>query len=99
MKHVADSVKGPEYRYLGHFAKGKNLREGHNTNSIYEDPVEQGNRSRGQPEQETTSKSLPAHPKPKFGFTPTEKNQIQNMERGSGAASSSGADMTKERDI
>lgn len=52
----------------------------------------------GVPEDRTTGKSLPPHAAPDFPFTPTEKNQIRNIERGSGATNA-GEDTLRKQNI
>src|SRR5579884_504194 len=66
----------------------------------YDGPREQlqrGLASRGEPEDQTTNPaaSLPRTSPPSMPLTPTERNQINNIERGRGAASATGADLTR----
>lgn len=85
MKHVADTMKGPLYRHLGHFGQAKNLKAGHNTSEVM-----------GQQQNPNARTSLPPHPEPNFPLTPTERNQINNIEKGSGAAHPSGSDVSPQ---
>lgn len=97
-KHVASTMKGKLYKHLGHFGQQKYLRAGHNTTYLG-NAAQDAYKNYGEPEDATHGKPLPSHPPANYPLTPTENNQINNIERGSGHASPSGADETKRKDI